>query len=457
MHMERDIAHTSRDVPKLVPTRTRHPQPNAYVVPLVERGENALSSLVAVTNWLTDDDLTAQGQCTIFEALRVYVLGFGCYEHPFNDGAEVVRARLGIVPLELAASVFARGDIAAYPWTTGSGNDFVRQFMTAHAGSAHVVPISPSCFVLRSGELPLGLDQAVPTGGAFWQERPATQVVDLDSVFRMNAIRGLRAVMGDLIPASGSLAFERAILDGRGHKWTGASFLSPGATREMYQRERIESLDRLGSSSFRLPVARQRWHLVGPAVCRRARESSHTNRDEVIEGRRRNLAVVLPQIVAEEIGQYEQAIMASPPWPLPAYAACFEEFRNGLMVKVQRALNAAFTEDYLEDPKWRRELRASHVTYDEAEATDPAFRVEARTPEINSGTIREVLNDRFGRVLLTRAKLTLKQETVLAAFLTLEPGDTLTDWARRNGMNPKTAYVHVCNAKRRLDRAKKLP
>ncbi|MGE0440845.1 MAG: hypothetical protein AB7S39_10170 [Gemmatimonadales bacterium] len=453
-------------VPKLVPSRPRHPQPIAYVVPLVERAVNARAFLVAITSWLTDDDLTVQAwdpttqsdrRCTILEALRVYAAGFGCDDRAFAEGVEVVRARLGTEPGELPTGLFARDDVAGYPWATGSTADFLQQFLATRAGSAYVAVVSPSCFVLRSGEQPTELDQAFPKGAPFWHERPATQVVDLDLVFRMNAIAGLRAVLGDLVPASGSLAFERAILDGRAHKWNGAGFSSTEATRESYQRDRLDSIDRLGSNTFRLPVASQRWQFVGPAVRRRARESRHSIADEVTEGRRRNLGVVLPEIVAEEIGQYEQAIMASPPWPLPRYAAAFEAFREGLTTRIRRALNAAFTEDYLDDPQWRRQLTGSHVVLDRARAADPALRVEASLSQAPKGTIQEVLAARFGRTLLTRANLTPMQEAVVAAVLVMEPGDTLADWARRSGMNPKTVHVHLCNARKRLDGAMKLP
>jgi len=443
-------------VPKLVRSRPRHQQPIAYVVPLVNSNLAACSHLVAITSWLGDDDLALPGlpRSTLLECLRVFVHGFGCDDSAFDEGATVLRAHLGEDPSELPPGLFARDLIERYQWASGSCAGFLEGLDSGYVQHGHFIFISPSSIVLRAGEPPEESDLAFPRGGAYWLERPATHLVDLDTLFRANAVGGLRAVLGDLVPASASLSFERNVLDGRAMKWAGNGFLSPGATRETYQRERIEAVDRLGNGVFRKPVASQRWRFVEPSLIQRARQSRRSVRAELRDGRRRNLTLTLPEVIAEEVAQYEQTIMTSPPWPLPSYASEFQTFLTGLVRKVRAEQNEAFTQDYL-GPNWRQDLSASQVSVDDAGselACDPP-----NTEGRDERSIDQILDDAFGRELVQRARLTAGEKRVAHALAEMEDGDSLANWAQRNGMSPNTAYVHKRNISLKLERAKKLP
>jgi hypothetical protein len=158
--------------------------------------------------------------------------------------------------------------------------------------------------------------------------------------------------------------------------------------------------------------------------------------------------MAVSSLLAGEVGAFSTRIIDSSPRPLMEWAPDFDQFRKSLERKLRAALNTAMTEDYLDNPKWRSERR-------EVELTEEYPASDAEEPE-RPLTVERVLTEKFGRLLVTRANLTATEKRVLGAFLELEQGETLADWARRNGMAPATANVHKLNARRKLEKAKKL-
>lgn len=439
-------SHAATEVPKVVKDRPRHRHTIAYIAPLGTSRTSSPSHIVGITNWLGEDD-------DIREHLRAFATGFYPDEMPFTPD-DVICVRLGVTPSELPAGLFASGILNDYDWGQEALHDeFLRMFCDKYADRGHIVrSLSSSIVVLRAGAPPSEPDEVFPRGFPYWDERPAIQLVDLDFAFRAIAVTGLRTELRDLGPASAALPFERSILDERAMKWAGTGFLTPEATFEDYQQDRLGAVERLGQMFFKRPVARARWQDVGPAIEARAATGQVTPETEMENGRRHNLILVLPDLIASEVTAYEGVLMTSPPWPLPAYQADFDAFREGLLRRIAAELNNAFTVDYLDDPAWRhtREGLESPIANNDVSIEMEAVHDEA--PQ----SADELLYRAFGRSLVIRANFTPIQKRVAMAIATMEEGDTLAAWAERNGMKPATAYVHVSNIKKRLAEAMKL-
>lgn len=419
----------------------RLPEPIAYVAPLATSdGPIAGAYLVAVTSWLPGNE-------ALLEEVAVSAAGFISHDAPLQTRA-IVRARLGRTPSDFPAAVFGADAINTFPWNVEPSAAFIAAFDRVHEADGDCFVFSAHCLILRSGKTPRDGGDWLPNGADYWRQRPATLLLDLDGLYRNRAVAGLRLILGDLIPTSAVLPHERAILDERAFKWTPRGFLSLTQTRDAFQDERAAAFSRLGDSHCRSAIHHGRWHLVEEAIRRRARAAGRSALAEFSESRQRNLALVLPEIVARELATFEDALLAAPPRPLRDYADDFQGFRSGVLRLLAGGLNAAMTEDLLDDPKWRRSRSEAPLQEELAE--------DASLPATADPTGDEILESAFGRTLLTRARLTPMEKKVLVGVATMTKGDTLAAWAGRNGMSPTTASVHKRNAKLKLEAAKKL-
>lgn len=423
-------------------SRDRLPTPAGYIVPLRDEGQPARSYVFAFTHLIGPEEA---------EAHLPSASNFTGHDIPYR-ASEVIRFPLNAGGFnQLPANLFARGLLSSFDWANPKPGEFAAAFTEQHGGDGYVIPLSGFAVILREGQRPdngIGL----PAGeGALWRDGRATVCVDLDGMFRNDAVRTLHAVVSDLGIAGGVIGLERNILDGRALKWDSnlGRFLSPEETFESYQRERVEALDQLGDTIFRRAVHPARLSRLRPKVRERAEDQGRSFKEEWRAGRRRNLGMAVSSLLADEVATFTTHIVESPPRGLKEWVPEFDEFRTSLERKLRAALSRAMTEDYLDDPKWRSEHRQVELK-EEYAASEPAEQDAApRNAEA-------VLADRYGRLLLTRAKLTATEKRVLGAFLELQEGETLADWARRNGMSPATANVHKLNVKRKLEKAKKL-
>jgi hypothetical protein len=261
--------------------------------------------------------------------------------------------------------------------------------------------------------------------------------------------------VSDLAAAAGTLAHERAILEDHSQKWDAEKnrFLSNEETRESYQRERIGVLDQLGDLVFQTPVDRRRFSAVYGRAVERAEDVGHSESEEWLEGRRRNLLLVTSSLLTEEVEGIQRRIIEAPPRKAKKWQPEFEEFRAQLIQKLKAALNEAMAQDYLNGPRWRREATEREVAFDE---TKEIIASDLRDWDLETvpTTVEELLAKVFGKELIARARLTPTEKRILGAIAGLDEDDSLEQWAGRNGMSPSTARVHKLNAKNKREGAK---
>jgi hypothetical protein len=423
-------------------------EPKAYVVPLRDEHSPAHSYVLAVTRWLDEEEVAE---------LLPAAAGFTGHDIPFRTD-EVIRLPLNVVGIrKLPLNLFARDLLTEFGWTSYSGSELIAAFIKRYKDRGHLIGISSFTIVLREGQRPNG-PMGMPEGEfALWRDARATIYVDLDDLLREDAFRALHLYVGDLAAASGVLAHERAILEGRSQKWDKAHqrLHSNEETLESYQLERIAVLDQLGDLLFQTPVDRHRYRAVYGQAVERAEELGHSESEEWREGRRRNLLLVASSLLTAEIEAIQQRITEAPPRQAKKWQPEFEAFRTQLVHKLKAALNEAMTQDYLDDPAWRRKVTKQEVELDErVETSDSDLRDWDLEPVPTS--VEELLGKVFGKELIGRAHLTPTEKRVLGAISELEDDDSLEQWAQRNGMKPATARVHKFNAKNKIAEAMKL-
>jgi hypothetical protein len=432
--------------------RTILAPPAGYLVPLRDEGEPAHSFVFAFTRWLRDEEVAD------YLPAASNFTGPGI---PYRE-SEVVRFPLnGDGIKQLPASVFARELISSVNWSDATCPDTLIEFNELRRKNGYFIQLSDFVVILREGEQPkneLGLPGFPAGKGALWREGRATLWVDLDEMFRSNALRALHAIVSDLSTAAGAIGLERLILEGRASKWDSdlGRLLTPEETLERYEQERLKMLDWLGNTLFRRAIPRPRLPWVEPAVRERAKEARNSLKEEWDAGRRCNLTLALLMKLAEQVTQFAGYIGQAPPRPLTQWGSEFDAFRAALLQKLRARLNASMTEDYLGHPDWRAKLQKREVSIEEVPIDKKLAVAESETPEAEPCSIDEILASAFGRELVMRAHFTPTEKQVLAALAQMDWDDSLAAWARRNDMAPATANVHKFNAKQKLEKAKKL-
>lgn len=423
-------------------------EPTGYLVPLRDKHRPAHSYVLAVTRWLREEEVAE---------LLPAAAGFTGHEIPFRP-EEVIPFPLHAVGTQrLPKNVFARDLLTEFDWASRSRGDLIAGFIKRYEDRGHVIRISGFTIVLREGQAPNG-PMGLPEGVfALWRDARATIYVDLDDLLREDAFRALHLYVGDLAAASGVLAHERAILEGRSQKWDNVHHRAHSSeeTLQSYQLERIAVLDLLGDLLFQTPVDRHRYRAVYGHAVERAEELGRSEVEEWRDGRRRNLLLVASSLLTAEVEGIQQRITEAPPRRAKKWQPVFEEFRTQLVQKLKAALNEAMTQDYLDDPAWRRKVTRQEVELDE--------RVETSGSDLRDWdlkpvpiSVEELLWRAFGKELIERAHLTPTEKRVLGAISELDDDDSLEQWALRNGMKPATARVHKFNAKNKIAGAMKL-
>lgn len=422
--------------------------PFGYLVPLRDEDKPAGSYVLAITRWLTD---------AAVQELLPSAAGFTGHEIPFRAD-EVTSFALDSIGLtKLPPNAFARDLLCGFDWGNKSVTELVSAFVEDYKDTGHLIRISRFTVVLREGPQPDG-PMGLPEGEfAIWRSARATICVDLDDLLRDNAFRGLQWLVSDLAAASGVLAHEKTILDGRSQKWDQRHqrFHTNEETIQGYQRERIAALDQIGDLLFRTPVDRHRFRAVYGQAVERAVGMGRSEEDEWREGRRRNLLLVTSSLLTAELETIQERILEESPRQLEEWKGEFAGFREQLIRKLKAALNEAMTQDYLDDPAWRRKGTKQEVeTVEGVETSGADLRDWDLEPVPTS--IDELLEKVFGKELIGRAHLTPTEKRVLGAISELEDDDSLEQWALRNGMKPSTARVHKLNAKNKIAKAMKL-